>query len=204
VLSLGTGVTIFDNNRDLLDRFRRGDRAALAEVYYRYVDDVATLARRGFTIESIGHVYVRGVSGDAEREIVQETFARAFAEKARVAFNGIDPYRPYLMRIAKNLLIDRFRAGSKQEVELDDNAAFELGEEPVDLDWEQRRTATVEYLATLAPEMRQIVRLRFEDELSQDDVAAKVGCSRRRVRTLEAKAQKELRKWLHKRGLLRD
>jgi RNA polymerase sigma-70 factor, ECF subfamily len=197
-------VTIFADNRDLLDRFRRGDRAALSEVYYRYVDEVATLARRGFTIESSGHVYVRGVSGDAEREVVQETFARAFAEKARTAYNGIDPYRPYLMRIAKNLLIDRFRAASKQEVELDDNAPFELGEEPVDLDWEQRRTATVEYLATLDAETREVVRLRFEDELSQDEAAAKLGCSRRRVRTLEAKAQKELRKWLHKRGLLRD
>jgi RNA polymerase sigma factor (sigma-70 family) len=196
-------VTIFANNRDLLDRFRRGDRAALAEVYYRYVDEVATLARRGFTIESSGHVYVRGVSGDAEREIVQETFARAFAEKARTAYNGIDPYRPYLMRIAKNLLIDRFRAAAKQPVELDDNAEIQLGEEPVDLDWEQRRAATVEYLATLDPETRQVVRLRFEDELSQDDVAAQLGCSRRRVRTLEAKAQKDLRKWLDKRGLLR-
>lgn len=197
-------MTIFSNNRDLLDRFRRGDRAALAEVYYRYVDEVATLARRGFTIESSGHVYVRGVSGDAEREIVQETFARAFAQKARNAFNGIDPYRPYLMRIAKNLLIDRFRAGSKQEVELDDNAPIELGEEPVDLDWEQRRTATVEYLATLDAESRQVVKLRFEDELSQDEAADRLGCSRRRVRTVEAKAQKELRKWLQKRGLLRD
>ena len=135
---------------------------------------------------------------------MQETFARAFTEKARGAYNGIDPYRPYLMRIAKNLLIDRFRAASKHEVELDDNAPFELGEEPVDLDWEQRRAATVEYLATVDPEMRQIVRLRFEDELSQDEVAAKLGCSRRRVRTLEARAQKELRTWLHKRGLLRD
>jgi RNA polymerase sigma factor (sigma-70 family) len=197
-------VTIFDNNRDLLDRFRRGDREALAEVYYRYVDEVASLARRGFTIESSGHVYVRGVTGDGEREIVQETFARAFSEKARVAFNGIDPYRPYLMRIAKNLLIDRFRTQSKQEVELDDDTPIALGDEPVDLDWEQRRTATVEYLATVDPELRQVVRLRFEEELSQDEVAAQLGCSRRRVRTLEARAQKELRKWLQKRGLLRD
>ncbi len=48
-------MSIFDNNRELLDRFRRGDRAALAEVYEHYVDDVALLARRGFTIESAGH-----------------------------------------------------------------------------------------------------------------------------------------------------
>jgi RNA polymerase sigma factor (sigma-70 family) len=195
---------VLETDRDLLDRFRRGEREALAAVYYHYVDEVAALARRGFTIESSGHVYVRGVSGDGEREIVQETFARAFTEKARLAYNGIDPYRPYLMRIAKNLLIDRFRAQAKQAVELDDDTPIELGGEPVDLDWDKRRAATVEYLATLDAEAREIVRLRFEEELSQDEVAERAGCSRRRVRTIEANAQKELRKWLSKRGLLRE
>ena len=195
---------MLETDRDLLDRFRRGDREALAAVYYHYVDEVAALARRGFTIESSGHVYVRGVSGDGEREIVQETFARAFTEKARLAYNGIDPYRPYLMRIAKNLLIDRFRAQAKQPVELDDDTPIELGGEPIDLDWDKRRAATVEYLATLDTEAREIVRLRFEEELSQDEVAERAGCSRRRVRTIEANAQKELRKWLSKRGLLRE
>jgi RNA polymerase sigma factor (sigma-70 family) len=197
-------VPIFADNRDLLDRFRRGDRAALAEVYYRYVDEVGSLARRGFTIESSGHAVVRGVAGEWEREIVQETFARAFAEKARNAYNGIDPYRPYLMRIAKNLLIDRFRAATKQELQLAETETIELADEPVDRDWEQRRAATLEYVATLDAEARQIVALRFEDELSQDDVAARLGCSRRKVRTCEAKVQKQLRRWLHERGLLRD
>jgi hypothetical protein len=73
-------VTIFSNDRDLLERFRRGDRAALAAVYERYVDDVATLARRGFTIESSGHVYVRGATGDGDATDTK-TFVRAFAER---------------------------------------------------------------------------------------------------------------------------
>lgn len=38
-------MPIFDHNRELLDRFRRGDRAAPAEVYEHYVDDVAQLER---------------------------------------------------------------------------------------------------------------------------------------------------------------
>jgi len=147
---------------------------------------------------------VRGVTGDAERDIVQETFARAFSDKARTAYNGIDPYRPYLMRIAKNLLIDRFRASSKQELELPDDATLdtgELGDEPPDLDWDRRRAATLEYLATLDPEERELVRVRFEEEKSQDETAAQLGCSRRRVRTLEANVQAGLRKWLRQRRL---
>jgi RNA polymerase sigma factor (sigma-70 family) len=202
-----TELTIFTNNRALLDRFRRGERSALSEVYYRYVDEVATLARRGFTIESIGHVYVRGTGRDGERELVQETFAKAFSEKARAAFDGLSPYRPYLLRITKNLMIDRFRADKRQAgVELDavnvDEGQLAEPEQPPDLHWKKLHAAASEFIATLDPESRQLVTLRFDDELSQDDVAAKLGCSRRRVRTVEEKVQAELRSWLKKRGFL--
>jgi RNA polymerase sigma factor (sigma-70 family) len=206
-------VTIFADNRDLLDRFRRGDRKALEAVYYRYVDEVATLARRGFTMESSGHVYVRGLDADGERELVQETFVKAFAEKARLAFDGVSPYRPYLLRITKNLMIDRYRGAQHATVELDGtglgdidqllaaNAELAGGDEPEDLDWKQLRAATNEYVATLDDESRQLIALRFVEELSQDDTAVRMKCSRRRVRTVEDRIVAGLRKSLQKRGL---
>jgi RNA polymerase sigma-70 factor, ECF subfamily len=206
-------VTIFANNRDLLDRFRRGDREALAAVYYRYVDEVATLARRGFTIESSGHVYVRGLDADGERELVQDTFVKAFAESARLAYDGVSPYRPYLLRITKNLMIDRYRAAQRRTVELDRsgvgdidqllaaNCEFAAADEPEDLHWKQLRTATNEFVATLDDESRQLIALRFVEELSQDETALRMKCSRRRVRTIEDRVVAGLRKSLQKRGL---
>jgi RNA polymerase sigma-70 factor, ECF subfamily len=208
-------VTIFADNRELLDRFRRGDRDALTKVYYRYVDDVATLARRGFTMESSGHVYVRGLEADGEREIVQETFLKAFAEKARHAYDGVSPYRPYLMRITKNLMIDRYRAAqhARTAVTADDagvgdidqfltlNAELAVGSEPEDLDWKTLRGATNEYVATLDDESRRLVTLRFIEERSQDETAAAMSCSRRRVRTVEERVLTGLRKALQSRGL---
>lgn len=206
-------MTIFRDDRPLLERFRRGDRAALTAVYERYVDDVATLARRGFTMESSGHVYVRGATGDGERELVQDTFLRAFAEKARLAYDGISPYRPYLLRITKNLMIDRFRAArATTSLDADEGvgdldallvANAELpGTDPVRLDWAAQLEATRAYLATLDAEARRIVTLRFEDELSQEQVATQVGCTRRKVRSVEDRAQAELRAYLKQRGLL--
>jgi len=194
-------VTLFADNRALLDRFRRGERDALAKVYYHYVDEVATLARRGFTIESSGHAVIRGVDREREREIVQETFAKAFAEKARLAYDGIQPYRPYLLRIAKNLMIDRFRAERR---DVPDGEPVEAVALPEDLHWKQLAAATAEHVATLDPESRRLIALRFEQELSQDEVATQMGVSRRRVRTLEDRVQHGLRKWLQSKGLLHD
>jgi RNA polymerase sigma factor (sigma-70 family) len=206
-------VTIFADNRELLDRFRRGDRDALTAVYYRYVDEVATLARRGFTMESSGHVYVRGLDADGERELVQETFLKAFAEKARLAFDGVSAYRPYLLRITKNLMIDRFRAAKHATVDLDDtgvgdidqllatNGELAAGTEPEDLHWKTLRAATNDYVATLDDESRQLVALRFVDEHSQDETAVRMKCSRRRVRTVEDRVVAGLRKALQSRGL---
>jgi RNA polymerase sigma factor (sigma-70 family) len=209
-------MTIFANDRALLDRFRRGDRAALAAVYERYVDDVATLTRRGFTIDASGPVCVRGVGREAESELTQETFMRAFAEKARLAYDGLQPYRPYLLRITKNLMIDRFRAEQKavRSVELDvavlgdldrllaTNAEFPVVEEPVELHWKKLSEATAAYAVTLDDEQRQFLALRFEEELSQDETALRLKCTRRRVRTLERDVQEGLRRWLKTRGLI--
>ena len=205
-------MTVFAANRDLLDRFRRGDRDALADVYYRYVDEVATLARRGFTIESSGHVYVRGLDAEGERELVQETFVKAFAEKARLAYDGISPYRPYLLRITKNLMIDRYRAAQHAPVDIDigvgdidellaANAALAPGADPEDLHWKTLRTATNEFVATLDDESQRLVQLRFVEERSQDDTAARMQCTRRRVRTVEDRVLARLRKALESRGL---
>lgn len=201
-------MTLFAHDRDLLDRFRRGERAALARVFEHYVDDVATLARRGFTIESIGHVVVRGAGREGEVELVQETFAKAFAEKARLAYDGVSPYRPYLLRITKNLMIDRYRTEQKEgrtvaldAVDLD--AIQPATDDPPDPLWQKLAAATAEFVATLDPLARDIVKLRFDEGASQDRVADALGCTRRKVRTVERDVQKGLRSWLKRQGLLK-
>jgi len=71
------------------------------------------------------------VTGDyhGAADVVQEVFVRALSEKARTSYDGLRPYRPYLLRIAKNLMIDRARrigrrpsqvTSSPGEVDIDD------------------------------------------------------------------------------------
>lgn len=202
-------MSIFASDRDLLDRFRRGEREVLTAVYEQYVDTVGALARRGFTIESQGHVYVSGADVEGEHELIHDTFAKAFSEKARLSFDGLRPYRPFLLRITKNLMIDRFRAQRRQGggalVDIDE--ILETQEAPVpedheeNLHWKQLQDVTKQFLSGLSAECQGIIRLRFEDSLSQDQVAAQLEISRRRVRTVETRVQSELKSHLKKLGL---
>jgi RNA polymerase sigma-70 factor, ECF subfamily len=213
-------LSIFDENRELLEGFRRGERGALVAVYEHYVDDVALLVRRGFSMQAQdGRLHVPGAPDiDAEHELIQETFVKAFSYRAREAYDGVRPYRPFLLRIAKNSMIDRFRVHRREtsydggagdiDALLADNAPLAAGGDAdgwpgapaSDLDTKRLVEATREFVASLPPQARALVRARFEDELSQDAAAEALGCSRRRVRTLEARVQRELRRYLRRRG----
>jgi len=191
-------MPVFTSDRPLLDAFRRGDRQALATVYFHYVDDIAAIVRHGFSVPATG-ARVRGVSDDqAQRDVVQEVFARAFAPRARDAYDGVRPYGPYLRRIARNLMIDRARAEG-HTVALGDDVEIAVEPEPADdPEWIALRRETAAYVAGLPAQLHKLVELRFERELSQEEAARELGVSRRRIRTLEARIQRGLRKVLRR------
>src|SRR5262245_18856127 len=209
-------MDLLQNNRPLLDAFRRGDRHALTEVYFHYVDAVARLVQFGFVIEAQGSRIPGAPDVDVEHELIQEVFVRAFSENARLQYDGIRPYRPYLLRIAKNLLVDRLRRKGQtvpfeensedvvNEYSSEANAPFSIGggRAEEDLHWQRLAAATTDYVASQSAEMRELIRLRFDEERSQQEVAEQMSISRRRVRTLEAKAQAGLRRHLKRLGLL--
>jgi RNA polymerase sigma-70 factor, ECF subfamily len=203
---------VLRSDRALLDAFRRGDPAALSKVYWEYVDAVAAVARHGFIVDASGRV--RGEPAPADqRDVVQEVFARAFSDKARRAYDGINPYRPYLLRICKNLMIDRARARSRVvALEEQDRSGRPIDEwladdtlpdEPnldTDPEWRALVALTESFVRTLDDEARQFVKLRYEEQKSQYEVADLMKVTRRRVRTLEARVEKGLRRAMAAKG----
>lgn len=201
------------SDRALLDAFRRGEPAALSRVYFEYVDAVFSVVRHGFIVDSTSG-RIRGEPDPADqRDVVQEVFARAFKEKARLSYDGLNPYRPYLLRICKNLMIDRARARSRvvaleeqdrsgrpiDEWLADDELPDELNLD-TDPEWRALVQIAGDFVKTLDDEMKQFVKLRYEDQGSQYDVAAAMGITRRRVRTLEDRVEKALKKAIAKKG----
>ncbi len=193
-----------EQDRELLAAFREGRADVLTRIYHALVDDVFRVAALGFVTRN-GSIRPER-DPDEQRAIVQEVFVRAFAERARMAYDGLRPYRPYLLTIAKNVIIDRARtrsteAAAHSEIDVDTIIATDApipGEVQETMEQQQLRAAAAAYVATLDEESRAFVRLRFDQELSQADAATQLGVTRRRVRTLEHRVMTGLRKFLKK------
>ena len=189
---------LFRERPDLLAPFRRGDRAALEVVYWRYLELVARLARQG--------VYRRGqvalsYGRHEVADLVQEVFTRAFSDSARQSFDGVREYGPFLVTITRNLLVDWARRNSRErqraaEAELD-KALTETEEE---IPWADPATVQLveRYLAELDPELRGLHEQRYVLGRSEREAAETLGWSRQQLRTRESKLREGLRRALRK------
>ena len=199
-------MTVFRDNPGLLERFRRGERDALERVYLHYVDRVASVVRWGILLPS-GKKIPGVADPESEQDIVHDVFLRAFSERARAGFDGARPFEPYLLRIAANLLVDHYRRGNREILpdRLDQDQPIEPApEDPVEPGnghpWSELRAETALFLDGLDGNLKKFAHLRFEWELSQQQIAAEMGTSRWKVRMLEKKVLRGLVRHLKKNG----
>jgi RNA polymerase sigma-70 factor (ECF subfamily) len=192
-------------DRALLARFRRGDPAALERVYREHVEMIERVVQRGFHILSTD-AHVPGAARDDVADAVQETFVRAFSERARLAYDGLRDYGPFLTTIARNLMVDRARKRGR-EVSLDELGSDFGDEAAADSEpFADAKTMTLvrEYLAGLSPELRGIHQERFVNGVSQEVAARTLGLSRQQIRTLEKKLRDGLAERLERAGIRLD
>jgi len=143
------------------------------------------------------------------RDAAQETFARACG-----ALDGLDPespFRPWVLRIARNLCLDliRRRLPAKARLELDAlpeegaspelaDPAAERGDEVVER--AEVRASLSQAVAALPPHYREAVHLFHIDELSYKEIAATLGVPIGTVMTWLHRARSRLRQALEKEG----
>lgn len=173
---------------DLMVRVAAGDEAALATVYDRHVDTVY-----GSLVRFLG-------DRQAAEEIAQDTFVLAWRHAARFDA-GQGNLAGWLLRIARNRAIDRLRAAARRPAVIglagfgDDPGAPEGGsgagqaglrvvglaagspapdpEEHAAREWSRAVVRTA--LAAMPPAERQALELAYDEELSQTEIAARLG-----------------------------
>lgn len=199
-----------ETDRALLDGYRRGDRKTLNAMYLWFSPRVLRSLSAGFRVKvsgSVGQAHVGPLDLDAAH---QETFIRAFGETARRNYDGLTPFEPYLLAIARSAAVDVLRAQGKlnrEAVPLDDLHDHEAPADPQVSPEQLLLRAEAEelvksFLGTLSEDDLRFATARFVDGLSQEKAGSLCGLSRQEARTREAKLKATCMRYLGERGYL--
>jgi RNA polymerase sigma factor (sigma-70 family) len=203
-------MSLLTEDRQLLTRFRAGERQSMEIVFRHYAPQLSALVARGLTTRG-GRIKSSPFEVGA---VVQEAFARAFTDKARGSYDGASDYLQYLAAIARNELLNQQRTREDTaeapalEAQLGTavNAGAAVGVGPVSPEQaaeERELHGLVEaFLAGRDERERDVFRVRFEQHLTQEDAAAVVGLTRIQVRRIEAKLRRDLFAHLRASGYL--
>src|ERR671931_2367193 len=169
---------------ELVERARRGDHDAYAELVHAY---------QGIAFRTA--YLIAGGAAEAE-DAAQDGFVKAWRALGR--FRAGAPFRPWLLQIVANEARNRRRsAGRRAQLAL--RAATEISSgdaapspEAALLDSEQRRRL----LATvngLPEDQRVVISLRYFAELSEEETAETLGVPRGTVKSRTSRALERLR-----------
>ena len=206
-------MTLLRDNRPLLEAFRAGQAKALTTVYRTYVQPLYTLFRHGFAVKSGGSMSrVLGHWAEHEiEELIQETFRKAFEERARMAYDGLRPYRSYLFTIARNLLIDQLRKKTPELAQTEAEALAEIADEQSIHETPEEKASQAElrqllkdFRASLNDRERLLFDIRFAETAEQSEVQKRLGLSLYKTRLLEQHVRKSMLSFLKRHGYVFD
>lgn len=212
-------------NEELAEQFRRGDREVLSRLYESYHDDIEQMLRGGFTFTSDGEtIRFQGFHEPFRlQEAVQDAFIHAFRERVRHGYDPSRSYRPYLMTVVRNHMLDRFRRRQLEQnlfVAADAVAEEdESGQQVIDRigddsdadpspenETMRRELAGLlrNFLDELDSEDRAIVRHHMLGEMTQHEMADHLETNRNRVRKRIRMIRKQLLGYLKREGFVGD
>lgn len=176
-----------DHEQPLIRRAQKGDQdafAALVDEHQRYIYNLA----------------FRILKDENEAlDLTQETFVRAWT--ALPNFKGQSQFRTWLYRIATNLCYNRLPNLRRSLNDLGDDVMEEIPESTFDNpahEFESGETRTHLYSAidSLDANYKLLITLRYQNELSYDEIASTLNLPLGTVKTGIFRAKEQLRRSL--------
>jgi len=162
--------------RELVGRARSGDEEAYTMLFHRFHDEIYRFATR------------RLGDPDAGQDVAAETMADVFAGLGRFRWRGV-PFEAWLYTIARRRTVDRLRARARNGHE----------EFPADVAVSDHSDAIVDAarvraaIADLPRAERDVVELRFMEDLDVEQTALRLGKRPGAVRVAQHRAIARLR-----------
>jgi RNA polymerase sigma-70 factor (ECF subfamily) len=182
MVSANTAIPRANDDTPLVLRAIRRDQEAFGELYDRHV------------VRVYRHIYYMvGNAAEAE-DLTAQAFLRAWEAIERYQVRGA-PFVSWLLRIAHNLGVSYLRS-KRDSSELHDGIVDT--KERRDPEWSYQQTAEEELvreaILTLREEQRQVIVLRFIEDLDYKEVAEIIGKSVAAIRVIQHRALNSLRK----------
>lgn len=152
-------------------------------------------------------IYRMTQNSEMADDLTQEVFVKVYRKLE--SFDRRRPFKPWLLRIASNTTISELRRKNKVisiNAMEENNPAFELGDTSEAADTaqivEERLSASLilEAISALDPRYRQVLLLRYKEQLSYEEIAEATGIPLNTVRTWLRRGREALKQKV--RGLL--
>jgi RNA polymerase sigma-70 factor, ECF subfamily len=162
--------------RDLVEHARRGNQEAFTMLFKRFHEEIYRYATR------------RLGDPDAGQDVAAETMADAFSGIHRFRWRGV-PFEAWLYTIARRRSVDRLRSQVREP--RDDIPADASLPDHSDAVVESARIRAA--IAELPPTERDVVELRFMEDLDVEQTALRLGKRAGAVRVAQHRALVRLR-----------
>jgi RNA polymerase sigma factor (sigma-70 family) len=195
---------------ELLERLRKGDKAAVAELYREYGPVLHEDLKSGYVIPSTGMRVPPVRDADHRADLVHDVFVIVLRPKTLLTYDGTRDFRPLLRRIARNELIDYHRRHGKELLAgrkpLVDEEVLPAPPEPeAEHGWQEPKAIEMvtKYAAALPAPMRAIFDTLYDGDgrVSERKAMKQLGLSRSKLRRLRDRMRRELRAILEQAGI---
>jgi len=159
----------FNEDSVLLNRFKSGDNNSFKLLFLKYKSRI------------FNYINYKVSDVDTSNDILQETFIKVFKILGRGTYNEQGKFLPWVLRISHNLVMDHFRKEKRSKIiyEKDMYQSFvniksneNLDSKNVISDKTLSKTLN-EMIDNLPDSQKEIVKLRFFENLSFKDIAKK-------------------------------
>lgn len=169
----------------LVRQAKTGDSEAFGQLYDAYLERIYRF------------IYFRVEDQQTAEDITSQVFLKAWENLGRFQIGGT-PFLAWLYTIAHNAVIDHYRTrkvtATLEDVRISDPGHAEAVENGIDSAVEMKSIKTA--LLTLTDDQRQVLLLKFIDEMSNEEIARHLGKREGAIRALQMRGLKALSKRL--------
>src|SRR4051812_28219524 len=167
---------------DLAKRVSQRDTDAFQALYESHLDTVYR------------YVYYKVGNGQLAEDLTQHIFMKAWEAIHRYQWREL-PFQHWLLRLARNAVIDHYRSMKPTNSSLLDPVSVGVDPE-IELAQSEMVNTLQDAVRQLPDEQREVIVLRFIEQMPHADVARHLGKSAATVRVIQHRALQALRKLL--------